>query len=44
MVMAFGEEFQETLTLANGDILRLKGTEFTHGKTVIDMKVNGNSV
>ena len=28
--------------LENGDILRLKGTEFTHGKTVIDMRVNGH--
>ena len=44
MDTAFGEEFQETPISVNGDILRRKATEFTHGKTVIDMRVNGSSV
>jgi hypothetical protein len=39
-----GEESKEILILENGDTLRLKDTEFTLGKTGIDMKENGNSV
>ena len=33
-----------TLTLVNGNILRLKAMGFISGKTVIDMKESGNSV
>lgn len=38
-----GEAFLEILTLASGASQKLKGTAFTHGKTAIDMKVNGST-
>ena len=42
--MASGKVFTEIPISANGDHQKPKATEFTHGETVIDMKVNGNNV
>jgi hypothetical protein len=45
MGMGFGQALMDAiLILANGNTLRLRGMEFTSGKTVIDMKESGNSV
>ena len=44
MAMGYGEASQETLTLASGDILRLRGTEYILGKMETVMKENGSNV
>jgi hypothetical protein len=42
--MEFGRESLEIVTLVNGSVLELMGTEFILGVTVIGMKVNGKHV
>lgn len=42
--MESGKELMGTLILGNGRIVKLKDMEYTHGRMVIDMKVNGKLV
>jgi len=44
MAMASGEASQETRTLVNGVILKLKDSESIPGKTAIVMRANGDNV
>jgi len=41
--MESGKDSMVNLILENGDIQKLKVTEFTHGRMEISMKVNGSN-
>ena len=43
MVMEYGKETKVIVILENGGILKQRAMVFIHGKTEINMKVNGNS-